>query len=357
MAACVLNQTGVPRLLLAGTLLSLFSGCGESSPAEDADREEARTPVAAVELARRDLSRHLSTSATVQPKSRIRLAARTTGTLEAVYVEEGDEVAAGDLLARLDTTQDEAELARARAQEKQARQEYRRTDRLRANELVSSSEYERQRTNLRVAESERQLWETRVAYGKMEAPGDTIVTARYIEPGEAVEAGETLFELTSMDQLVLRLGVSELDVVHLQEGQAVPVRLDARPGAEMDGSIRRIFPQADRSSRLIPVEVALPGDAFRNGARPGFLARVRMPIDERPDVLAVPASAIGEDDGEPYVFVIENDRLHHRTIERGTTRGQWTEVEAGLDEGEIVLATNPIDMNDGDPVRIVGWRG
>ncbi len=333
-----------------------LSGCGEAPESDDA-QEEAGTPVAAVELVRRDLSRQLSTSATVEPKSRIRLAARTSGTLEAVRVEEGDRVEAGELLAQLDLSQEKAELARAEAQKEQAEQEYRRTDRLLSNELVSPSEYERQRTNLRVAESERLLWESRVAFGRITAPRDAVVTARYIEPGEAVEAQETLFELTAMDELVLRLGVSELDVTHLERGQTVPVRLDARPDLEMEGVIRRIFPQAESSSRLITVEVALPRDATDNGVLPGFLARVRMPIDERPDVIAVPPSAIGEDGDEHYVYVIDDDRLHRRTIERGATRGQWTEVSAGLEEGEIVLATNPIDMNDGDRVRIVGWRG
>ncbi len=103
--------------------------------------------------------------------------------------------------------------------------------------------------------------------------------------------------------------------------------------------------------------MALPQDAPDNGVLPGFLARVRMPIDERPNVIAVPPSAIAEDDDEHYFYVIDDDLLHRRTIERGATRGKWTEVSEGLEKGEIVLATNPIDMNEGDRVRIVGWRG
>ena len=352
------------RVLAAALLTAAglgLGGCGEagagSDGSEEADDAEAPTPIAAVELSPRDLSRQMNTSATVEPRRRTRLASRMSGTLQAVHYEEGDWVEQGDLLAQLDTAEAEAELERALAQEQQAKQEYERMAELRSQQLVSTSEYENQQTLWRVAQSERRLWETRVAFGRVTAPRDAMVTARYVEPGEAVEAQGVLFELTAMDELVLRLGVSELDVTHLSEGQAVPVRLDAMPEQEFEGAVRRILPQADQSSRLVTVEVALAEDAYERGIRPGYLARVRMPIDPRPDVIAVPSSAIGEEGDERYVFVVEQDALTRRVIEPGVARGQWTEVVAGLEAGEIVLATNPIDMRDGEPVRIVGWRG
>jgi membrane fusion protein, multidrug efflux system len=137
----------------------------------------------------------------------------------------------------------------------------------------------------------------------------------------------------------------------------VPIELDAIPGVRLAGSLRRIFPGADPASRLTTVEIELPVDANERGVRPGFLARVRMPIDPRPEVIAISTAAIGEDGGERYVLVIAEGRLHRRAIEPGVTRGQWTEVLSGLEAGEIVLATNPVDMSEGQAVRIVGWRG
>ncbi len=350
-------------LVCAGVLLAalaaLPAGCGVSdAPTGNGnDAEGRRTPVAAVEIARRDLSRQLAVSGTVEPRSRIRLATRAAGTLRHVNVEEGDPVAEGDLLAELDVSEEEAELAGARAREEQARLDFERVEEMFSRELVSASEFERLRTDLRAAESERRLWEARVGFGRVTAPRDAVVTARYGEPGEAVDALQTLFELMVMDELVIRMGVSELDVVHLERGREVSVRLDALPEADMEGTVRRVFPSADSASRLVTVEIALPADASGRGVRPGYLARVRAAIDRRPDALAVPAAAIGEDGDARYVYVIEDGYLRRREIERGATRGQWTEVLSGLEEGEIVLATNPIEMGEGEPVRIVGWRG
>ena len=351
-----------PRLPLLATIilaLALAAGCDPPAQADGAggNGQSPGTPVAAVEIQPRDLSRTLSASGTVEPRVRIRLASRTTGTVDRVLVEVGDAVEQGDVLAELDVSEERAELERARAQAEEARVNYQRTAELRERGVASPAEYQRALAEVRVADSEQSLWETRVAFGEVTAPRDTVVTARFIEPGEAVQAQDTLFELSAMDALVIRLGVSELDVAHLQAGQAVPVSLDALPGEPLDARIRRIDPSAEPGSRLVNVEVALPGDAAGNGVRPGYLGRVRMAIDRRDDAIAVPAAAIGEDGDRRYVYVIEDERLQLREIEPGVTRGQWREVLSGLEAGEVVLATNPIDMQDGQAVRIVGWRG
>jgi membrane fusion protein, multidrug efflux system len=160
---CIFNKWFA---LLWGLLLFplVLGGCGETGEVNTSERVERQTPVAAVEVVRRDLSRQLVTSATVQPKARIRLASRTTGTLEAVLFEEGQAVRQGQVLARLDMAEQRAELARARAKEEDARQAYERAAAVRARNLVSATEYDRLRLQLRVAESERQLWQTRVRH-------------------------------------------------------------------------------------------------------------------------------------------------------------------------------------------------
>lgn len=343
-------------LVLASLLLT---GCDRNASAGGADARpaERRTPIAAAEVDVRDLSRRFSQSAAVTPRASIRLASRTSGTLSQVHFEEGEAVRQGQLLAELDISEQAAELARARAEEEQARLDYQRASDLRGSGVVSPAEYQRARATLQVAESERLLWETRVAFGRITSPRDAVITARHVEPGEAVQAQDTLFELAALDELVIRLGISELDVVHLQTGHPVPVRLDALPALALEGQIRRIFPSADASSRLVTVEIALPANASSLGVRPGFLARVDIAIDPRPDALAVPAAAIGEREGRRYVYVIDTDeRLQPRDIETGLTRGQWTEVVNGLERGERVLASNPIDMREGQAVRIVSWR-
>lgn len=339
--------------------LAMLAGCGGDPAAEAgaAAPGERGMPIAAVEVQPRDLSRQVAVTGTVEALVHIRLASRTSGTVDAVFFEAADAVQAGDLLARLDMSEQQAELERTRALQQEARLEYRRYADLQAGQMVSAAEYQRARAALAVLDSEVKLWGTRIAFGDVTAPRDGVLTARHIEPGEAVEAHDTLFELAALDALVVRPGISERDVVHLEVGQTIPVRVDALPGLELEGTLRRIFPSADAGSRLVPIEVALPADAVDRGVRPGFLARIRITVDERGGALAVPAAALGEDGKERYVYLVRDERLERRTVEPGVTRGEWTEIRAGLEPGDIVLATNPIDMRDGQRVRIVGWRG
>lgn len=347
-------------LLLLGLSLLLLSGC---EPAEQAGSSAGTTTesraiaVAAAEVQHRDLSRRLLLSATVRPRETVRLSAQTRGIVQQLLVEEGDRVQAGQLLLSLDQAEQRAELTRAEALLEQARLAYRRQAELYQRELTSSSEYQAQAAALRVAESEYQLWQTRVAFGTVLAPRDAVVSKRWVELGESIREQDPLLELTDVSQLVLHLGVSELDVAYLALGQQVEVQLDAMPGRTLTAQIRRIFPTAELSSRFITVEVALPTDAWQQGVRPGFLGRVHLMIDARQDALAVPASAVMQQDEGAFVMVIADERLEKRAVQIGVQRGQWLELTEGVAAGEVVLAALAGEMTEGQRVRIVGWRG
>jgi len=157
--------------------------------------------------------------------------------------------------------------------------------------------------------------------------------------------------------VVVRVGVSELDVRNLHIGQNVLVRLDAAAGENpIQGLIRRIFPAAEQESRLITVEVDLP-EAQQAGIRPGFLARAELLVDSMPDVLAVPAASIARRDNSYYVMLInDEDRLERRQIDPGVTRGSWRHIRSGLDAGDRIVASNPMELSEGARVRVVGWE-
>ncbi|WP_331458489.1 efflux RND transporter periplasmic adaptor subunit [Aliidiomarina indica] len=343
-------------IVIAGIFLA---GCSDA-PSQTNGNEtggERRTPIAAYEVTPRDLSRQLTLSATVEPRIQVTLTSRTQGRVTDIHVEESDAVEAAAVMAQFDVAEQQAELRRAEARAYEAQLEFERLQQLRESNTISISELQRAEATYAAAAAERDLWQTRIDFGSILAPLSGVVTGRYIEIGESVEAQQPLFSLANMHELVVRPGVSERDIRHLTVGDEVPVLLDGLPDNEFRGTIRRIFPIADRSSRLLRIEVLLPEDAFEQGVRPGFLGRLPLTVDPRPNALAVPAAAIGEDADKRYIYRVVDERLERTTIEVGITRGQWTEVLSGIEEGDVVLATNPIDMRDGTAVRIVNWRG
>lgn len=340
--------------LAGGLVLSLTACGGTENVPEPTARAAQGLPVEIFRAGPRDLSRSITVSAPVEALRRVELASQMSGVVTELTVEEGDAVAERQVVAQLDVREAQAELRRSRALLNEQDVNVGRLEQLRERGHVDAASLSIARTQLEVARAEVGLWETRVSFGTVRAPIAGVVTARYVEPGEAVGQYAPLLALADFDQLVVRFGLSELDVAGLEPGAEVPVRIDAL-GTQppLPGTLRRIMPTTERASRLVTIEVQLPAEA-RDQLREGYLARTTLTVDRRPDVLAVPISSVGLRAGGSYVMVVNDDNaLEQREVEVGVSRGNWREVTRGLSIGDAVVTSSPADLTPGETVRIV----
>ncbi len=337
-------------------LAILLGGCGErATPAGNgAEAASAGLPVEVVRVAPRDLSREVSVSAPVEPLRHIELASQIAGVITMLDVEAGDRVEKNAVLATLDVRETRAELARGRALLREQEVNLERLSKLRERGYIDEASLSIAQTQMEVARADVGLWETRASFGTVRAPISGMVTARYVEPGESVSQYAPLLSLADFDQLVVRFGLSELDVAGLAPGDDVPVTIDALgAGVTLTGTLRRIMPTTESTSRLVTIEVALP-DSERAPLRLGYLARTTLVVDRRNDVLAVPISSVGLRAGGSYVMVVnDDDALERREVEVGVSRGNWREITGGLAVGDAVVTSSPADLTPGETVRIV----
>ena len=342
------------RLLSAPVLVAFIAACGpsEASRADTGAAAGDVLPVAADPVARRDLARLLAVAGAVEPVRTMGVNAQTSGTVLTVAVQEGDRVAAGQLLAELDGREAAAQLARARAVLEGAAAAFTRDSLLHAGSIITDAEFERSRAAYAVARSDVDLWQTRRAFTRVLAPAAGVVTAKLVEAGSAVSPNQRVIDLADMSLLVVRVRLSELDVVHVTAGTRVAVRLDAYPAARLDGRVRRVFPSADPQSRLVPVEVALGPRPSGVAVKPGFLARVEFALERRTDVLAIPAGAVGVGATGTFVYVVEADSLALRPVVIGLTAEGWLEVLAGLRDGERVVVSGHSNLRPGARVDV-----
>jgi len=301
---------------------------------------------------RHDLTREVILSAPVEPIRTVAVNSRATGTMLTVRVVEGDRVRPGQLLAELDARETAAQLARAKAVLANAKAAFERTEKMHASRIVTDAELEQARAAYATAQSDVDLWDTRLDFTRVLAPTAGTVTAKLVEAGGAVTTNQHLFDIADDSLLVVRVQMSELDVVHVKVGSRAGVELDALPEARVTGTVRRVFPAADAQTRLVPVEVAL-GRA-PNGARvrPGFLARVRFDLEQRAQTIAVPAAALGASSTGPFVFVVQADTLVRRPVVTGMTSAGLVEVSQGLTPGELVVTSGQVNLRPGAAVRI-----
>lgn len=351
----LINQFAGVRLALWLAISLLLVACGAEESTSAGGRGEGRPelPVRAYEVSRLDLSRHIQVASPVEPLRTVQLAARTDGIIESVAVEIGDRVEAGQLLAQIDVSEQRAELARAQAALREAETNFERLQSLRDQDFIDESSFVSAQSALDIARTDVGLWETRINFGRITASVGGYVIGRMVEPGAAIARLGTAFELADLDGLVTRIGVSELDVGEIRPGDQVPVSVDAlRNQPALEGIVRRVFPAADGASRLVTVEIELP-QAYEKGVRPGFLARAELRVDYKEDALAVPAGSVGMGDTS-YVMVIDQDsQLRKRAVSTGVVRGDWREILGGLEPGDRIVSSNPLELVEGSRVRIV----
>jgi RND family efflux transporter MFP subunit len=297
-------------------------------------------------------SRSVTATGTVQPIRAIGINSQMAGALTAVNVEEGSRVAQGTVLARVDSREIEAQLASAEAALELARRTAERSEQLRAQQIVTAAEYDRDQAALTAARATRDQLNARVGYATIRAPISGVVTEKQVERGDVVTSNTPLFTIADKSTLVVQVMISELDVTALATGDAVEVMVEALPDRAFRGRIRRIFPSADPASRLVPVEVALTGGDARD-LTIGFLARVRFHLAPRNDVLMIPATALIETVGQPAVFLLQGSSVTRRTVERGETYQGRVEIRNGLTPGDSVIVAGQNMLRDGATVRVV----
>ncbi len=340
-------------LIVGGIFILLVSCDDENDTTSDAERS---TTVTSFEAQERNLSQEFSVSAEVQAYQKVFVASRISGVVEEVNFEEGEVVEQGETMARLDVRQHQAELRRAEAVLDEARDSYEASKKLYERDAISRSEYLEDKRDYEQADSEVELLQLNVDFGEIKSPTDAIVTQRHIEVGNSVSENERVFDIADHDMLVIRPGVSEINLGLLDEGDNLDVNLDVYPDRTFSGSIRRIFPERDETSRLFTVEVELDQEEDKPVIRPGYLARPRFAADEDLTVTVVPSEAVIEREDTYEVFILGEDQRYvtSQTVEIGIQRDGYTEIRSGLEKGTQIAASNVEDLEDQSRVNVVG---
>ena len=274
------------------------------------------------------------------------------GTLLSVRAEEGTRVRAGAVLAELDTRELSAQVRSAEATLALAGGNFERSKVLLAEKVITSAEFERDRAAFASAESNAEQLRTRLGFARITAPISGVVASKTVEAGDVISGQRQLFTIADVSTLVTRLAVSELNVVALTVGATVPVTVDAMPGEAIEGRIRRIFPAADAATRLVPVEVAISGDALP-GLKPGFSVRAKLALDEARQGITVPSRALQGGASSRYLFVVSGNKAQRRGVRAGDDIDGLSEIFSGVEEGDTVVVAGSALLRDGATVRLV----
>jgi len=338
--------------LLALTLI--LAGC--TTQAKTPDPLEARTvPVRTAEVIEGSATEPIRSSGRLASKAEVDLSFKIGGIVASLLVDEGDRVQKGQLLARLDLSEIDAQVRQAEAGLTKAERDMKRMDALLLDSVVTLEQWENTGTALDVAQSAVDVARFNRAYAKIRAPASGRILTRTVEQNELVSPGQSIVTLGSdADGWVVRVGLADRDIVKLQRGDRATLYFDAYDGQPFEGVVTEIADAADAMTGTFEVEVAVRERTAR--LKSGFIARVDVFPSDATAYPLIPLAALAEADGtEATVFLPNPDGVlaeRHR-ITVGRIVGEHVAVRQGLAPGQAVITDGTAYLTDGAPIQVV----
>ena len=334
-------------LALAATLAGC--GVGEAS-VSDADAELAATPVP-VEVAqpfRADLRATYSATATIASDSDAPVVARVQGEVIELLVEEGDVVAEGEVLARLDGQRLRLEMLAAKASLEQARAEYERNMDLHKRGLISAAAFDNLKYDLQALEATYELKRLNYGYSSIRAPIAGVVASRDIKPGQHLNVNDVAFRITDTRELIAYLQIPQSELPKFTAGHEASIEVASTPGSAYPARIARISPTIDTRNGTFRATAVI--DNSSGELAPGMFGRFSIAYENHSDALVLPAAALIDEDDESAVFVVRNDEVVRRVVETGIRSGGKVEILGGLTEADVVVIVGHSNLRDGSKV-------
>jgi len=264
----VLGHCRTKRSLRPGLILALLlTGCSADDESGHTHRHRiSRDHLVTVFTAEHaTVAVHHERPGSLRFRRLVRIHNQEEGRITRLEVFEGDLIARGTLLVRLEDDLLRARLDKARATKRQKQSDLQRQEGLQSLYAVSEDELAQARTALTVARAEERLLKTRLAFTTIKAPFAGVITERHVEPGDFVTKNSHLLTLADPASLVAAVSASELILPQLRLEDLVDLRIDALGPESFEGQILRIHPTLAQTSRQAIVEVAM--DPVPEGAR------------------------------------------------------------------------------------------
>jgi len=359
----------------AAAVALVLSACGE-------DNHYVAPPPPKVTVAaptKQAVTRYLELTGNTVAINSADLVARVAGFMQDILYQDGAVVTKGTPLFTIEPKPYDVKLQQAQAAEasaqatlKQAQADFDRQSSLVASQSVSRATYDQATANrdaaqgsLDQARANTQLAQLNYDYAHVSAPFDGVVTARQVSVGQFVGGSGSptvLATIVQIDPIYVTFNISERDVLHLREVMAkrgisrddlmqVPVEigLQTETGYPHSGHFNYAAPEVNASTGTLPARAI-----FANADRtllPGYFVRVRIPVDDQPDALLVPDTALGSDQSGRYLLVLNKDNVvEHRNVQIGPVINGLRVIDDGLKADDRVVVAGVLRAIPGQKV-------
>lgn len=272
------------------------------------------------------------------------------GRVAHITFREGEPIAKGEVLVRLDDSVQQADFERARANLVLSKSKFDRAVELRNQGFISGQARDEAENNFKVAQADVELMQARLAKTAIRAPFAGTIGLRQVSVGDYVKEGQDIVNLESLDPLKVDFRVPEVSLSQVKDGQTLQITLDALPDRAYDGRVYAINPLIDANGRAIVIRARVPN---RDGKlRPGMFARVRLFTSGSKETIVVPEESLFPLGDDKYVYKVVDNKAMRQKVEIGQRREGRVEIVNGLTHEDVVVTAGVIKLREGVPVSI-----
>ncbi|GAB3999264.1 efflux RND transporter periplasmic adaptor subunit [Spirosoma daeguense] len=328
-----------PSIILSLLLAISIWSCGTKAGNDQAKQstetpEETVVPIKLTPVSTVVRAEPVLVSGLVSSAKEARLSFKIGGIINQMYVEEGQTVRKGQLLATLDLTEINAQVSQAQLAHEKAGRDLGRVKSLYADTAATLEQLQNATTGQNVAQQNLTIAQFNRSYAQIRATVDGTVTRKLTNTGEFISPGSSVYLISSNrpSDWVVRVGVSDKDWARLRIGNRASITLDAYPGQTFTGSVSELAQAADPVNKLYEVEVRIQPGGVKFA--PGLFAKVTLTPAQSRSYALVPVEAIVEGNGKDgFVYVLADDQKHVRK----------TPVQIGFLDNDKVLLTNGLN--------------
>ncbi|HEX4824923.1 MAG TPA: efflux RND transporter periplasmic adaptor subunit [Candidatus Polarisedimenticolaceae bacterium] len=288
------------------------------------------------------------------------LKAELAGTVLDIAFESGAKATKGQVLVKLDTSLEEAQLKSAEAQAELARLNFERAKDLKKQGVISQSDYDASEASFRSTASQADTIRATIGKKTIRAPFSGQLGIRSVNLGQYVDAGAEIVSLNSLDPVYVDFNLPEQQAGQLKKSLGVRITADAAPGASFEGKVTAFNPDVNASTRNVKVQATVPNAS--GALRPGMFARVQVVLPESQSLLIIPQTAVLHAPYGDSVFVINDvkdeksgqsaKQVQMTTVRLGETRGDFVAVTQGLKAGQTVVSSGVFKLRNGATVAV-----
>lgn len=298
------------------------------------------------------LQQDFSANGNFIPVQQLNFSSENSGRIISVLADEGSRVSKGQVLAVIKADQLNVDVESAQAAYQNAVADKQRYENAFRTGGVTQQQVDQARLALSNAEARLSQARLKVSDTYIRSSINGIVNKRFIEPGAVVSPGTQLFELVDISRLKLQVTVSEAVVAQVKEGDQVNIRVSVFPDKEYTGRISFIAPKADATLNF-PLEIELNSNPEQL-VRAGMYGTAIFKAPARNSAILIPRSAFVGSVNSNQVFVVTKDSTASlRKIIAGRVLGDRVEVLQGLNQGDQVITSGQINLNEGTRISIV----